>query len=53
MNHSAVSLAYRITPSDRARTAGQREAILAGELGFGNVFTDHMVSIEWDKARGW
>ncbi|MFT3897986.1 MAG: branched-chain amino acid aminotransferase [Thermomonas sp.] len=49
----ATPLAYRVTPSDHARSAEQRAAILGGELGFGNVFTDHMVSIDWDKARGW
>ena len=49
----AAPLAWRVTPSDHARSAEQRAAILAGELGFGNVFTDHMVAIEWDKARGW
>ena len=53
MNTLAAPLAYRVTPSRHARSAEQRAEILAGELGFGNVFTDHMVSIEWDKARGW
>jgi branched-chain amino acid aminotransferase len=54
MNTSAAApLAYRVTPSGHARSAEQRAEILDGELGFGNVFTDHMVSIEWDKARGW
>jgi branched-chain amino acid aminotransferase len=46
-------LAYRVTPSGQARSAEQRARILDGDLGFGNIFTDHMVSIEWDKARGW
>jgi len=31
----------------------QVAAILAGELGFGWHFTDHMVAIQWDKAKGW
>jgi len=53
MNAPAAPLAWRVAPSDHARSAEQRAAILAGELGFGNVFTDHMVAIEWDKARGW
>ena len=52
-NHAAAPLAYRVTPSDHARSAAQRAAILDGELGFGNVFTDHMVSIQWARARGW
>jgi len=53
MNAPAAPLAWRVTPSDHARSAEQRAAILAGELGFGSHFTDHMVAIEWDKARGW
>ena len=54
MNTSTdAPLAYRVTPSDHARSAEQRAAILGGELGFGGIFTDHMVSIEWDKSRGW
>ncbi len=53
MNAPAAPLPWRVTPSDRVRSAEQRAAILAGELGFGNIFTDHMVAIEWDKARGW
>ena len=54
MNASAAApLSWRVTPSDHARSAEQRTAILDGELGFGMHFTDHMVAIEWDKARGW
>lgn len=29
-----------------------RDAMLA-DPGFGKVFSDHMVSIEWDEERGW
>ncbi|QIK64390.1 branched-chain amino acid aminotransferase [Leucobacter viscericola] len=32
--------------------AAEREAILA-DPGFGNYFTDHMVSIVWTKQDGW
>ncbi len=32
--------------------AAEREAILA-DPGFGKRFTDHMVSIIWDRERGW
>lgn len=46
-------LTYQVAPSDHARSAEQRAAILAGELGFGRYFTDHMVAIQWDKAQGW
>ncbi|MCR6495506.1 branched-chain amino acid aminotransferase [Thermomonas sp. S9] len=53
MNHAAAPLAYQVIPSDHARGDAQREALLAGELGFGRLFTDHMVAIHWDQARGW
>ena len=54
MNNAAVSpLAYRVTPSAHARTDEARAALLAGDLGFGKHLTDHMVTIEWDSARGW
>ena len=54
MSSSATTpLAYRVLPSDHARSPEQRTAILAGDLGFGRTFTDHMVSIQWDKAQGW
>jgi len=50
---ATASLTYRVTRSTHARSPAQRAAILAGELGFGKYFTDHMVTIEWDEARGW
>jgi len=53
MNASTAPLAYRVALSDHARSAGERAALLAGELGFGRHFTDHMVAIQWDKAKGW
>ena len=49
----AAPLAYQVTPSSHALEAGQRAALLAGDLGFGKHMTDHMVSIDWDAARGW
>ena len=51
--NAPASLAYQVTPSDHARSDEQRAAILAGELGFGKQFTDHMVAIQWDKDKGW
>jgi len=50
---TAAPLAYRITPSRNPRSAETRAGILSGDLGFGNVFSDHMVSIQWEQARGW
>src|SRR5262245_56999833 len=49
---TAAPLVYQVTPSDRARSAAERAAILA-DPGFGKYFTDHMVAIAYDKARGW
>lgn len=46
------SLAFRLTPSSKARILAEREAILANP-GFGKHFTDHMVSIDWSVEAGW
>ncbi len=43
---------FSIQLSPNARTAGAREAILANP-GFGRYFTDHMVSIRFDREQGW
>ncbi len=43
---------FSIELSPNARSAAQREAILA-DPGFGRHFTDHMVSIRYDRERGW
>ena len=54
MNTAAPApLVYQVTPSNHARTDAQREALLAGDLGFGKHLTDHMVTIAWDSERGW
>ena len=45
-----AALAYQVALSDHARSDEQRAAILAGELGFGRHFTDHMVAIQWDNC---
>ena len=50
---AAAPLAYQVHLSDHALGEEQRNALLAGELGFGKRFTDHMVAIQWDKGRGW
>ena len=50
---ASAPLAYTVALSDHARSAAQRDAILAGDLGFGRHFSDHMVAIQWDKAHGW
>ena len=43
---------FAVQHSPAVRSAQQREAILA-DPGFGRFFTDHMVSIRFDRDRGW
>nr|MCU0279621.1 branched-chain amino acid aminotransferase [Candidatus Nanopelagicales bacterium] len=43
---------FRIEPSHNARPADEREVILANP-GFGRHFTDHMVSVLFDRDQGW
>ena len=46
-----TSLTFTHTAAE-GRSAAEREALLA-DPGFGDVFTDHMVSITWTKEVGW
>lgn len=39
-------------PHPAATTAADRDAVLA-DPGFGKVFTDHMVTIDWDQEHHW
>lgn len=43
--------AFSSTEATR-RSLEEREAALT-DPGFGNVFTDHMISIEWTREEGW
>ena len=43
---------FDIRPSDHPRPAAERERVMAAP-GFGQVFTDHMVTIRWSAERGW
>lgn len=43
---------FEIRPAARLRPAGEREAILTAP-GFGQVFTDHMITLHWTAGRGW
>ena len=49
---AAAPLSYRVTRSDHAKTAAERDLVLAAP-GFGLHFTDHMVAIDWDREAGW
>ena len=43
---------FEIHPTSRPVPEAEREAILAAP-GFGQVFTDHMVTLRWSAASGW
>jgi branched-chain amino acid aminotransferase len=43
---------FAIRPNDRCRSDVERQEVLA-RPGFGQVFTDHMVTLRWTDARGW
>lgn len=45
-------LEFAVTPNTSAKTAAEREALLADPV-FGTVFTDHMVQITWAAGSGW
>ena len=45
-------ITFTRNPASAPRSAQQRQEILANP-GFGRHFTDHMVSIEYDRDRGW
>lgn len=48
----AQKLSFDVQLSDHARTAAEREQVLANP-GFGQTFTDHMVVIDYTDGRGW
>jgi branched-chain amino acid aminotransferase len=48
--HSEIDFALR--PSSNPVPAGERERLLA-DPGFGQIFTDHMVTLRWSEDRGW
>ncbi|WP_214323353.1 branched-chain amino acid aminotransferase [Nonomuraea sediminis] len=48
----AQKLSFDVQLSDHARTAAEREQVLANP-GFGQHFTDHMVSIDFTEGQGW
>ena len=45
-------LEFTVTKNPEPATAEQREEVLR-EPKFGQVFTDHMVTIEWNSELGW
>ena len=47
-----MSHTFRIQPNIAPLAAAERSRLLE-EPGFGQVFTDHMVTVTWTKGRGW
>nr|WP_243854515.1 branched-chain amino acid aminotransferase [Canibacter zhoujuaniae] len=47
-----MTVEFQVVPSNPKSDAEVAE-ILKGELGFGSFFTDHMISIVWEKETGW
>jgi branched-chain amino acid aminotransferase len=43
---------FRVTRSTRSAPADERKHLLA-DPGFGRVFTDHMITIDWSQQAGW
>jgi branched-chain amino acid aminotransferase len=47
-----TTLDFEIQLSDQRVPAAERERLLESP-GFGQVFTDHMITIQWTEERGW
>src|SRR6516165_5239629 len=48
----STEIHFEIHPSQARVPAAERERILAAP-GFGQVFTDHMITLRWSAERGW
>jgi branched-chain amino acid aminotransferase len=47
-----AEIQYELHPSQSKVPAAERERVLAAP-GFGQVFTDHMITLRWSADRGW
>ncbi|GLX97567.1 branched-chain amino acid aminotransferase [Herbidospora sp. NBRC 101105] len=45
-------LSFEVRPNPQARSTSERERVLEAP-GFGQTFTDHMVSIDFTEGEGW
>jgi branched-chain amino acid aminotransferase len=52
MSTETSALEFAVTPAGHLTPPEQRERLLA-DPGFGRIFTDHMVRIDWKRDRGW
>ncbi|MEV4534034.1 branched-chain amino acid aminotransferase [Asanoa sp. NPDC049518] len=46
-------IAFDEAVNERCLPAAERAAVLTSPPGFGQVFTDHMVTVRWTRERGW
>jgi branched-chain amino acid aminotransferase len=49
---STTDISFALRPCDHPAAAHERDALLAAP-GFGQVFTDHMITIRWSTELGW
>src|SRR5260370_36955018 len=52
MGEETWGVEVAVPPASHVMAPEQRERLLA-DPGFGRIFTDHMVSIDWTRDRGW
>src|SRR6202162_1259492 len=52
MSTETSALEFAVTPATHVMPPEQRERLLA-DPGFGRIFTDHMIRIDWKRDRGW
>ena len=52
MSTETSTLEFAVTRTTHVIAPEQRERLLA-DPGFGRIFTDHMVRIDWKRDRGW
>ena len=49
---TSTEITYDVHPASRTVPAPERAELLAAP-GFGQIFTDHMISLRWTQERGW
>ena len=52
MTSPHTEIDFEIRPSSRLVPAAEREQMMV-DPGFGRVFTDHMIIVEWGAETGW
>ena len=52
MSTETSALEFKVTPAGHRVASEARERLLA-DPGFGRLFTEHMVRIEWNRELGW